>query len=149
METQIKKEYFPPAISEKLLNSEDEQDKELVRIGKLSNQLWANYDFETRVDEPFQLLAAVICNLDARYFYASSINTRKSTAQLLSPAIADDVKRLYKFVAESELSDFLKAVLCGEAAGWLKTNGASAGELGQLKRSFDVEAFREEFWKED
>jgi hypothetical protein len=121
-------------------------EQELDRIGRLANQLYSNFDVESRVDEPYQLLACVVRNLEPSYF-CKPIHARQSTAQLLESSQAEKVKSLYKFVGTSNLSGLLKAHVCGDAAGFLKNVcQASAAELEELKKSFDVAAFMEEFW---
>jgi hypothetical protein len=143
---QTLKESHPAAIPKRLLESEDPRDQELVRIGKLANQLYSNFCSETRVEEPYQLLASILRHLEPNYFNPP-IYSRKSTKELLDPNMAEQVKSLYKFVGTSSLSGLLKAHVCGDAAGFLKdVCQVSADELGQLKRSFDIAVFMEEFW---
>lgn len=140
------KEYFQPAIPKTLLPSDDPKDQEFVRIGHLANCLYSNFDTDSRIPDEYQLLAAILRNLDPKYFN-TPIYSRQSTKQLLDVNMAEQVKQLYRFVGTSSLSGLLKAHVCGDAAGFLKSVcQASAGELGQLKRSFDIEAFWDEFW---
>lgn len=139
------KDFFPPAIPNKLLESQDPRDAEIVRIGNLANQLYSDYSEGT--PDPYQLLACIIRNLTPDYFYKVSFS-RETAAKLLdAPGMADRIKQLYRFVGTSDLSPILKSQVCGSALTYLRdVCQASAGELGHLKRSFDVEAFWEEFW---
>jgi hypothetical protein len=125
------------------------EQAELQRIAKLADTLYSNFDMDSRVEDPYQLLACIIRDLEPSYFFGP-IYSRQSTKQLLEPALKKKVELLYEFVGASTLPGLLKAHVCGDAAGFLKNVcSASADELGALSSVFDVGAFMEEFWKAD
>jgi hypothetical protein len=124
-------------------------EQELERIRGLADRLYSNFDADTRVEDPYQLLACILRNLEPNYFNRA-IYDRQSTKQFLAPSMAEKAKLLYKFVGASSLPGLLKAHVCGDAAGFLKNIClASAEELEELKSVFDVGAFMEEFWFAD
>jgi hypothetical protein len=122
---------------------------ELQRIGRLADRLYSNFDLDSRVEDPYQLLACILRNLEPNYFH-SPIYARQPTSKLLEPVAKENVKLLYKFVGASSLPGLLKAHVFGDAAGFLKNVcAASAEELRELNSVFDVGAFMDEFWKAD
>ena len=122
---------------------------ELQRIGRLADRLYSNFDLDSRVEDPYQLLACILRNLEPNYFH-SPIYARQPASKLLEPTAKENVKLLYKFVGASSPLGLLKAHVCGDAAGFLKNVcAASAEELGELNSVFDVGAFMDEFWKAD
>lgn len=123
------------------------EQAELQRIENLANHIFANYDYDTRQAEPFQLLAAVLHNLTPDYFNRP-IQNRKPTSQLLPTDLSmkEQVKILYSFVASSTMSNLLKCHLLGDAYGFIKSCGATSAELAHLDSILDVRKAMQEFW---
>lgn len=125
------------------------EQAELERIAKLADVLYSNFDADTHTEDPYQLLACILRNLEPNYFYRP-IYERQPTSKLLEPTMKEKVELLYKFVGASSLPGLLKAHVCGDAAGFLKNAcSASTEELKDLDAVFDVGAFMQEFWKAD
>lgn len=121
--------------------------QELQRISDLSNNLYSNFDVESRSYEYFQLLACVVCHLHPSYFWRP-ISERQSVSKLLAGK-KEAVQDLYEFVASSTMKNILKCHLLGDAWGFLKSAGYSEKELAHLDEIFNVRRSMEDFWQED
>lgn len=122
---------------------------EIERIQNLANRLYANACMETRVEDKYQLLAAIVHSLDPKYFNVP-VYSRQSTQQMLGPAMAPKVTNLYKFVADSDMRPLLKGRVCEEALFFLRDEcKVGAEELEELRKIFDVVAYWNEFWTID
>jgi hypothetical protein len=125
---------------------------ELQRIRDLSNHFWSDFDYDTRVPDPNQLLAAVIHRLSPDYFNRP-IQDRQPTSRLLDATKKESVEQLYQFVGSAPdnlISPLLKAHLLGECWGFLKhVGGYSEKELAHLDSIFDVGKAMADFWNVD
>jgi hypothetical protein len=128
-----------------------ELKQELQRIADLSNLLWSDWDYDTRVHDPNQLLAAVIHRLSPDYFNRS-VQDRQPTSRLLDVTKKESIEQLYQFVGsapDSLISPLLKAHLLGECWGYLKhVGGYSEKELAHLDEIFNVRQAMQDFWGE-
>jgi hypothetical protein len=96
-----------------------DQQIELARIQVLANQLYSGWQDET---DPEQMLACILRRMDPSYFYRAK-SDRKTAGELLTPDLAPIAVGLHDFVAESDLTPFIKQRVCGAAAAFLKSVG--------------------------
>jgi hypothetical protein len=92
--------------------------QELMRIEKLAAEGGlCNFDFETRTEEPYQLLTSALLHLEPSFFRRSD---RQTTKQLLGSAMKEKAMLLSKFVCSSGLRDHTKWIVSGEVESFLK-----------------------------
>jgi hypothetical protein len=100
-------------------NIVSELNAEVERIEQLSGNWFGNFDVETRMYEEFRLLCCILCRLDSGYF-RRSMSDRKTTTELLGPAMKEKAMLLSKFICSSDAADNTKWVVCGEVESFLK-----------------------------
>jgi hypothetical protein len=110
---------------------QDERQIELDRIRSLADSL----------PDPQDALAAILKHIDESYFYKDS---RLSAAELLTPDLKDQAKKLHKIIGASDFPGCLKQRICGAVEFYLRNNCAvGSKEMAAFKAgcAFDPVTF--------